>query len=74
MHQLWGIQAPMPVCADDGRSEEHLAMRLENETSELELIAQAFRAISKEISHEGLTKLFSRPRSAIPESPEALCC
>lgn len=46
----------MPVCADEGRSEEHLAMRLENETSELELIAQAFRAISKEISHEGLAK------------------
>ena len=31
-------------------------MRLENETSELELIAQAFRAISKEISYEGLAK------------------
>jgi signal transduction histidine kinase len=44
----------MPVCPDEGRSEEHLAMRLENETSELELIAQAFRAISKEISYEGL--------------------
>jgi signal transduction histidine kinase len=51
-----GIQAPMPVCPDEGRSEEHLAMRLENETSELELIAQAFRAISKEISYEGLAK------------------
>jgi signal transduction histidine kinase len=31
-------------------------MRLENETSELELIAEAFRAISKEISYEGLAK------------------
>jgi signal transduction histidine kinase len=31
-------------------------MRLENETSELELIAQAFRAISKEINYEGLAK------------------
>src|SRR5260370_33894180 len=31
-------------------------MRLENETSELELIAKAFRAISKEISYEGLAK------------------
>jgi len=31
-------------------------MRLENETSELELIAKAFRAISKETSYEGLAK------------------
>jgi C4-dicarboxylate-specific signal transduction histidine kinase len=31
-------------------------MRLENETSELELIAESFRAISKEISYEGLAK------------------
>jgi hypothetical protein len=31
-------------------------MRLENETSELELVAEAFRAISKEISCEGLAK------------------
>jgi len=31
-------------------------MRLENETSELELIAEALRAISKEISYEGLAK------------------
>ena len=31
-------------------------MRLENETSELERIAEAFRAISKEISYEGLAK------------------
>jgi hypothetical protein len=31
-------------------------MRLENETSELELVAEAFRAISKEISYEGLAK------------------
>jgi signal transduction histidine kinase len=33
-----------------------VAMRLENETSELELIAKAFQAISKEISYEGLAK------------------
>src|ERR1700730_7681315 len=31
-------------------------MRLENETSELEMIAESFRAISKEISYEGLAK------------------
>jgi signal transduction histidine kinase len=31
-------------------------MRLENETSEFELIAKAFQAISKEISYEGLAK------------------
>jgi signal transduction histidine kinase len=31
-------------------------MRLENETSELELIAKAFQAISKEISYEGLAE------------------
>jgi GAF domain-containing protein len=31
-------------------------MRLENETSEIELIAHAFQAISKEISYEGLAK------------------
>jgi hypothetical protein len=49
-------------------------MRPENETSELELIAQAFQAISKEIRHEGLAKLFSRRRSTIPEPLEALCC
>jgi GAF domain-containing protein len=33
-----------------------LAMRLQNETFEMELIAKAFRAISKEISCEGLAK------------------
>jgi signal transduction histidine kinase len=31
-------------------------MRLKNETPELELVAQAFRAISKETSYEGLAK------------------
>ena len=31
-------------------------MRLQNETIEMELIAKAFRTISKEISYEGLAK------------------
>jgi GAF domain-containing protein len=37
-------------------SVERLAMRLEKETSELELVANALQAISKEISYEGLAK------------------
>jgi signal transduction histidine kinase len=36
--------------------ERRLAMTLENETFELELIAKAFQAISKEISYRGLAK------------------
>jgi hypothetical protein len=36
--------------------ERRLAMTLENETSELDVIAKALQAISKEISYGGLAK------------------
>jgi len=49
-------------------------MTLKRETFELEPIAKAFQAISKEISYGGLAKAFSRLRWDIPEPFEALYC
>lgn len=61
--------------------ERRLAMTLESETSELELIATAFRAISKEIGYvvsyertgvtrTGARRMLSRLRRVIAPSPE----
>ena len=49
-------------------------MKPENETTELELIAKAFQAISKEISYEGLAKALLRKPSAIAGPLEAVFC
>ena len=51
-----GIETLMPDARLTVVGERHLGMTLENGTLELEPIAKAFQAISKEISYAGLAK------------------
>jgi len=70
----WPVEALIPGCVDNYCRCEASGNDAKRETFELEPIAKAFQAISKEISYGGLAKAFSRLRWDIPEPFEALSC